>query len=438
MSSYGSWGRYPRADPLEIISLTPGQELPQRGRPFLPYGQGRSYGDVCLNNHNILLNTANLNEIQFDEKRGRIRSGSGLTLKEVLRVTVPAGWFLPVTPGTQFVTIGGAIANDVHGKNHHRVGTFGTHVAQFELMRSNGERFVCSPQKNSGYYRATIGGLGLTGLITWADIQLKKISSPWIEMESIPFANLDEFLQLSHGSEREYEYTVSWIDTTSVGSNGPRGIFIRGNHAAEEKSDGPVPAERSLSVPFDMPFSLFNPLTIRLFNEFYYHMQRKSAGKRRAYYRPFFYPLDAFLHWNRLYGRRGFFQYQCVVPFEHARATINELLRRSRDSRAVSGLSVVKTFGAVPSPGMLSFPMPGVTLALDFYYRNDALLTLFDTFDRLVLEAGGRVYPAKDARMGAGTFQRQFPEFERFKEFVDPNFSSDFWRRVSRIVESAQ
>ncbi len=434
MHPYGSWGRYPSSTADEVISVSAGEPLPRHKKLLLPYGLGRSYGDVCANQGHILLDTSGLNT-PFDlDEQGVLHIGAGVTFKQILEVIIPRGWFLPVTPGTQFVTVGGAIANDVHGKNHHRAGTFGGHVERFELLRSDGLRRVCSRHENDELFRSTIGGLGLTGLITWADIRLQPIANAWITSESIPFVGLDAFLALSQDSDLTHEYCVSWIDTGSS-AHAIRGIFMRGNHAAHASALGPenerpVARERTITVPYDAPSFLINPLTVKLFNIAYYQAQRFTAGKKTVHYRPFFYPLDGLLNWNRLYGARGFLEYQCVIPFAAAKEVLQEILRLSFLSKATTGLSVLKTFGDRPSDGLLSFPMKGVTLALDFYRKNNLSLDLFETFDQMVLSAGGRVYPAKDARMSAATFQKQFPNLERFKQSVDPAFSSDFWRRV--------
>lgn len=437
--TYESWGKYPKSEPAGVEQIywrCRPLALDRFERPVLPYGLGRSYGDCCLNDDGILIDVSGLDRfIAFDRHRGILRCEAGVTLEEVLELIVPHGWFLPVTPGTKHVTIGGAIANDVHGKNHHNAGTFGRHVSAFELERSNGERLICSPTRNTELFEATIGGLGLTGLILWAEFSLKRITTPMIDMERIRFGALDEFFDLSARSDQKYEYTVAWIDCLAQGHTLGRGVFMRGNHA--EGSDAlETDGNTMLSVPFDFPSFALNPMTMRAFNTVYYHSQLRRSVRRRVHYEPFFYPLDAVRDWNRIYGKRGFFQYQCVVPKDGDGAAIREIIARIARYGAASFLAVLKEFGDVPSPGMLSFPRSGVTLALDFPNNGVQTLSLFDELDELVLEAGGAVYPAKDARMSAESFQAFFPEWQAFSEYVDPNFSSSFWRRVSDMQTS--
>jgi FAD/FMN-containing dehydrogenase len=434
MRSLESWGRYPKASHTVRRLAWSSDQLPSNeGSKVLPHGLGRSYGDSCLNDGGILLLTTSLNHLlAFDEKNGFIRCEAGLSFDDVLRFTVPRGWFLPVTPGTKFVTVGGAIANDVHGKNHHRAGTFGCHVTQFELLRSTGERLLCSLEKNSEWFRATIGGLGLTGLITWAEFRLKRIGNALIETEAVKCRSLDEFFKISQESDRSFEYTVSWQDCMAKGQSLGRGIFMRGNHAGGQLGGLQPHGSPRLRIPCDFPNFALNRLTITAFNTFYYKRLRSRLRRWQMHYNPFFYPLDAMVQWNRVYGRRGFFQYQFVVPFASDRSAIQEIFSRIAASGQGSFLAVLKTFGDVKSPGVLSFPRPGVTLALDFPNNGVETLKLLDDLDRIVLEAGGRVYPAKDARMSAKAFTSSYPAWKDFAKYIDPAFSSSFWRRVTR------
>lgn len=397
---------------------------------MLPYGQGRSYGDSCLNDGGLLLLTRTLNRfIEFDKQSGLLRCEAGVTLAEILDLTVPHGWFLPVTPGTKYVSVGGAIANDVHGKNHHQAGTFGRFVTRFELLRSDGTSLLCSPSDNADWYRATIGGLGLTGLMLWAEIQLKSIISPAMAVQTVRFGNLAEFFALSEESADEFEYTVAWIDCLGKESHVGRGIFIRGNHCDEPHRNATKPGP-GLSLPFYAPQMLLNQYSIRAFNGLYYRKQWQRLSSRTSHYDPFFYPLDGLLNWNRLYGRQGFYQYQCVVPHQISPSPIQEMLRIIGDSRLGSFLAVLKVFGSMPSPGMLSFPREGVTLSLDFVNRGTKTLALMDRLDAIVCDSGGAVYPAKDARLSGQHFRQFFPQYQEFAEYVDPKFSSSFWRRV--------
>ncbi|MFL5359157.1 FAD-dependent oxidoreductase [Archangium sp.] len=435
-----SWGRYPRVAeqrPLPAVWTTDALPVPAAGGSLLPYGQGRSYGDSCLNAGGALLTTERLDRfLDFNPATGLLRCESGVTLDAILRLVSWQGWFLPVTPGTKFVSVGGAIANDVHGKNHHRAGTFGRHVPRFELVRSDGSRRVCSLTENREWYEATIGGLGLTGLITWAEVQLTRMSNPYILQETIPLANVDEFLTLALESERDYDFTVAWVDCLGRGKNLGKGLFYRGNHAPPQFDAVPLAKSHlssrgRLAVPFDFPGLALNRLSVAAFNWLYFHTQKRHTSGL-VHYDPFFYPLDGVHRWNRIYGRRGFLQFQCVVPASDVgMAALKEILDRGARSGMPSFLTVLKMFGDVPSPGMMSFPKRGMTLALDFANRGERTYRLVAELDKVTREAGGRVYPAKDARMSPESFAAYYPERERFAKYVDPAFSSSFWRRVN-------
>ncbi len=430
-----SWGRYPRVTHQAVypVAHTDTLTFPEGSTTVLPFAQGRSYGDSCLNANGLLLDTGPMRRIlAFDTESGILRCEAGATLAELLDLIVPKGWFLPVTPGTKFVSIGGAIANDIHGKNHFKDGTFGRYVRQFELVRSTGERFVCSPDEHTDFYRATIGGLGLTGLITWAEIQLTPVPGPFIEVETHRFANLDAFFELAATSDRAYAYTVAWADCTARGKHLGRGILFRGNHADVPTDQAPsLPSSRTITFPFNAPSFLLNRFSVQTFNTLYYHRPIRPGLPRIVHYEPFFYPLDAILKWNRMYGKRGFFQYQLVVPFAEDRSAIRHIFEQIADSGLASFLAVLKTFGPVPSPGILSFPRPGVTLALDFPNLGERTHRLFAALDALVKEAGGAIYPAKDARMPPALFTTSFPNWPDFAPYIDPRFSSSFWRRVT-------
>lgn len=436
---YESWGRYPKARHKQVVPVYWKDEIVDLHKldgSVLPFGYGRSYGDSCLNDGGLLLDVTPLRRlIAFDEQAGLLRCEAGVMLADILEVIVPRGWFLPVTPGTKFVSVGGAIANDIHGKNHHRAGTFGCHVTQFELLRSDGERLICSPAQNADMFRATIGGLGLTGLIVWAEFRLRPIPGPYIAREDIRFGSVEEFFEISAETDQHYEYTVSWVDCLASGKQLGRGLLTRGNHAwPRTLPRKPATPKALFFVPFDLPSSALNTFTLRAFNEVYYRKQVFKHTRKVVPYDPFFYPLDAILNWNRMYGRAGFFQYQCVVPYRDNHRAIRAILETISRSGEGSFLTVLKTFGEVESPGMLSFPRPGVTLALDFPNRGWRTLRLLDCLDELVLANGGAVYPAKDARMAAASFQAYFPQWREFARYVDPRFSSNFWRRVTQPV----
>jgi FAD/FMN-containing dehydrogenase len=396
---------------------------------FLAYGRGRSYGDSCLNGGGVLVPTDRLDRfISFDDATGTLRCEAGVTLGEILELAVPRGWFLPVVPGTKHVTVGGAIANDVHGKNHHRAGTFGAHVRSLTLLRSSGERLECSSSSNAELFRATIGGLGLTGIVVSAAIALRRVGGPWIDQETVPFGSLDEFFDLSAASEPDHEFTVAWVDCVARGARLGRGLFHRGNHAREEGAQV-ARARARLRVPVDLPSRALNRWTVGLFNSLY---RRRAQRERRrvVHYDPFFFPLDGVLEWNRLYGRAGLIQFQCVVPHARARPELRRILQRIADDGSASFLAVLKVFGDVASPGMLSFPRPGVTLALDFANRGERTLALVRELTAIARDAGGSFYPAKDACMGREDMRASYPSLDAFGRYVDPAFSSSFWRRA--------
>ena len=430
MRAYQSWGRYPRARHTRVLPVSWRSEPPLLANlteSVLPFACGRSYGDSCLNDGGALLDVAGLGRfIAFDESQALLRCEAGVTLAEILALAVPRGWFVPVLPGTRWVSVGGAIANDIHGKNHHRAGTFGSHVTCLELLRSSGDRVLCSPETNTELFRATIGGLGLTGLILWAEIRLKRVPGAAIAMERIRFSGLDEFFQLST-RDQDYEYTVAWIDCLARGRRMGRGLFMRGDHApgAPEKAPG-----FRMRIPLDLPSGLINRATLTAFNTLYYRSQLRSTRRVTVPYAPFFFPLDGIADWNRLFGPRGLLQYQCVVP-EPAEQSIAALLDQVARSAETPSLAVLKRFGARKSPGMLSFPRPGITLAIDFANRGPSTLVLLERLDDVVREAGGAVYPAKDARMSATSFRRFFPDWQSFASYVDPKVSSSVWRRVT-------
>ncbi len=425
-----SWGNVFRAGHEVFDPASRFDPFPQTEGSVLPYGNGRSYGDSCLNMGAALLRTRSLDRfIRFDAASGILRCEAGVLLDDIIRRTMPAGWFVAVTPGTRFVTVGGAIANDVHGKNHHAFGTFIRHVRCFELLRSDGQRIVCSETDNPEWFAATAGGLGLTGLITWAEIQLRRIPGPVLDVETIRFANLDEFVTLCAESDRNFEYTVSWVDCLGRGKHLGRGLFQRANHAPREGRAAPSKS-RALSVPFTPPFSLVNAASLRIFNSLYYRIPLAARRRADTDFSPFFYPLDGILHWNRLYGPRGLYQYQCVIPAAAGREATGALLETIARSGLGSFLAVLKMFGAVKSPGLLSFPQEGITLALDFPNRGERLKRLFVELDAIVSDAGGRLYPAKDGRMPGRLFRSGYPLWSRFTRYIDPHCSSSFWRRV--------
>lgn len=423
-----SWGKL--SAPLhEVISLRDRVSAAAsiaRATPGLPFGNGRSYGDAGLNPGGYLWLTRQLDHfIQFDPSSGRLRCEAGVLLQDIQRLLIPRGWILPVTPGTQLITVGGAIANDVHGKNHHVLGSFGDHVLSLELLRSDGQTLRCGPDQNPDWFAATVGGVGLTGLITEAVLQLRPTPGPWLDSESLPYTSLDAFFELADSSEAAWEHTVSWLDCLSPQG---RGIFLRANPAPA--GNAATPSRPARSVPFTPPMSLVNTLTLRPFNWLYYQMKRRHAGRGLAHYESFFYPLDALLDWNRIYGPRGFYQYQSVVPRAAGHEAVGAMLRAIARAGEGSFLAVLKTFGARQPIGMLSFPRPGVTLALDFPNRGERSLRLMTELDAIVREAGGRLYLAKDARMPRDLFEQSYPRHREFSAYRDPGIRSGLSRRL--------
>ena len=430
MKAVSSWGRL-SAEPHHVFSARDlpalQQTLRHRNSPGVAYGMGRSYGDACLNPGGTLWLTGGLDHfIAFNEDNGRLVCEAGVLLRDIQRLAVPRGWMLPVTPGTQLVTVGGAIANDVHGKNHHVLGSFGDHVLRLTLLRTNGETIECGPHERSDWFAATVGGVGLTGIITQAELQLRRTPGPWLDTETLAYANLDEFFQLADASEAHWEHTVSWIDCISGG--GGRGVFMRGNPVTT--APRPLPVAQQRNVPLVPPVSLVNRLSLRPFNMAYYHLKKWRAGRAIAHYEAFFYPLDNLLEWNRMYGPRGFFQYQSVVPRAVGRDAIQAMLREIARSGDGSFLAVLKTFGNRQPVGMLSFAQPGVTLALDFPNHGARTHRLFERLDAIVREAQGRIYLAKDARMPRELFEAGYPRLPEFLPYRDPGISSGLSRRL--------
>ncbi len=443
MKAVSAWGRLSNDlhDVQVLTDRTQVTSVMAAHQPGLAFGNGRSYGDVCLNPQGHLWHTTGLNKlIAFDEATGRLVCEAGVLLRDIQRLFVPRGWMLPVTPGTQLITVGGAIANDVHGKNHHAVGSFGDHVLRLTLARTSGDVLALDWVTTPELLSATVGGLGLTGVVVSAELQLRRVGSPWLQTETMPYQGLSEFFELADASEQDWEHTVSWIDCLS----GPslRGIFMRGNHLSQAQAEAKPSLRaalaaqqrkasgKALAMPFVPPVSLVNGLSLKPFNLAYYQLQKLKSGFDVAHYEPFFYPLDNLQHWNRMYGPRGFYQYQSVVPRQGGEAAVQAMLDAISASGEGSFLAVLKTFGNRQSKGMLSFPMPGVTLALDFPNRGERTLKLFDRLDAIVREAGGRLYMAKDARMPRDLFEAGYPRLAEFIKHRDTGISSAMSRRL--------
>ncbi|GGD16368.1 FAD-binding oxidoreductase [Aureimonas glaciei] len=401
---------------------------------FLPYGNGRSYGDSCLNHAGTLIDSRRADAVlAFDAKTGLLTAEAGILLSAITRLVAPQGWFLPVTPGTQFVTLGGAIANDVHGKNHHRRGSFGCWVRSVDLERSDRGVSLCTPSQNAELFKATIGGMGLTGLVRSATIQLLKVPSLTIDETTTRFDRLADYFDLAEEADERHEYAVAWIDSLSRGTSFGRGHLIAGDHAATGDSEG-IARPPLLRVPFTPPVSPLRGWPLRAFNEAYFHKAPSGTSRRQVGFDGFFYPLDRIGQWNRLYGPKGLHQHQSLVPFADAKAVIGELLACAGAHGQGSFLTVLKRFGAVESPGLLSFPRPGYTLTLDFPHRGKKTLEMLAALDAITLAAGGRINPYKDSRMTAETFAAGFPGWRALERLRDPAILSDFWRRTALVL----
>lgn len=429
-----SWGRVVRANHV-VARPRFGDELGgllhglSAERPGLAVGLRRSYGDSNLNPDGAIIDMTSLDRvIAFDRETGVMRAEAGLSLSQALQILVPAGWFLPTTPGTRFVTLGGAVANDVHGKNHHAMGTFGASVRRLKLLRTDGSAREIAP--GEPLFHATVGGLGLTGVIAWVEFQAVRIPSSWLDAQDTSFSRVEDYFDIAAERKESFEHTMAWIDCSAGGSRLGRGILSAANWYAYGDLT-PHREQPGKTVPIDAPGFTLNAMTVRAFNSVRHELKSMRHGPYRTHYEPFLYPLDGIANWNRLYGAKGFYQYQCVLPPETARAGVVELVKAIAASGQGSPLAVLKDFGANPPVGMLSFPTEGTTLALDFRNQGERTLQLMADLDRIVAAAGGRLYPAKDGRISSGMFQAGFPKWQDFRAYVDPGLSSAFWRRVS-------
>ena len=374
--------------------------------------------------------------LDFDAASGIIEAEAGTLLSDIIAFTAPHGFFPQVVPGTQFVTLGGAIANDVHGKNHHRRGTFGCHVEGLDLLRSDGTVHRCAPTRNPGLFEATIGGMGLTGVILSASIRLMRVDSLDIDERVTPFRDLGEFFERIGEADANNEYVVAWLDQLASGNRAGRGLLMTGNHARHGARTAARAGSR-LAVPFQPPFNLLNRPFLKLFNTAYRIRKGGAKPKGAVPYQGFFFPLDGVRDWNRLYGPRGLYQHQSVVPEQTARAAIADMLDFARRAGQGSFLTVLKRFGSMRSPGIVSFPRAGYTLTLDFPNKGKATLDMLAGLDRITIEAGGAVNPYKDARMSAQSFAASFPDWRMLEAARDPAFMSDFWVRTARQLPHA-
>ena len=404
------WNRYPVIDtiPVPALSHTQLQSVVTHGFKGIARGMGRSYGDSSLADTVIDLTTLDY-LLDFDHVSGRLRCSAGATLNDLLNIIVSKGWFIPVTPGTKYVTVGGAIASDVHGKNHHLSGSFSDYILNFKLLIADGSIVTCSRDDNPDLFYATCGGMGLTGIILEADLRLLSINGAYVHKTTYKVTSLTELLEL-FAIHNEITYSVAWLDCMQKGKSLGRSLLMLGEHAdiSNHQKSKHVP----VSIPFDMPDSLLNPLSISIFNRLYYSLAPANQNSKLVHLDSFFYPLDVFGEWHRLYGKRGFLQYQFVIPKEAGVEAITAILEKIADSKLGSFLAVLKVFGK-GNRNLLSFPMEGYTLALDFKIGRYTF-ELLDQLDDMVLDYGGRVYLTKDSRMSEKTFKHGYPSWEEF------------------------
>ena len=412
------WGRYPVVDCVTREPSTADDAAVALTTPAIARGNGRSYGDSSLAPEGTVITRRLDRMLAFDPATGRLTCEAGTLLSDIVETFVPRGWFVPVTPGTKFVTVGGMIASDVHGKNHHGAGSFCDHLEAIELALGDGLVFRCSPTEHADLFAATCGGMGLTGIILTATFRLIPIESAWIAQTIERAPNLGRLFEIFEANTH-WTYSVAWVDCLASGGDLGRSVVFLGEHAtaeqvlaAERAAPLRLAARKPKPVPFDFPQMALNRLSVRAFNTLYYRRQREGAATVGL--DGYFYPLDSLLAWNRIYGRRGFVQYQCVLPLESSRAGLTELLDAAAREGNASFLAVLKLMGP-ESFGLLSFPMRGYTLALDFPVQPPTL-RLLDRFDAIVAAHGGRIYLAKDARMGAAALERGYPSLPTFRD----------------------
>lgn len=414
------WGRYPVAQ-AQVTSPGADRDIAAAlsAGPAIARGLGRAYGDAAIGKRVIDMRGMD-RFIAFDPETGTLDAEAGLSLATIIDTLLPRGWFPAVTPGTRYVTLGGAIAADVHGKNHHRDGSFGSFVDGFDLMGPDGTIRHCTPTQNADLFHWTLGGMGLTGVILRARVRLRRVETGWIRQETIPAPNLDAALEVFEGAMAA-TYSVAWIDALAHGPALGRSLVMLGEHA--RRADLPAKTRRApfhtpdplaLTLPFDLPALALNPLSVRAFNALYWRLGLRNAGPSLVPWRPYFYPLDAIRGWNRMYGRRGFVQFQCAFPLAASAPGLRATLSAIAETGAGSFLAVLKRFGAQDS--RLSFPTEGYTLALDFP-AAPASLALLTRLDAIVADHGGRFYLAKDARMSAETLHRTDPRMTDFAQF---------------------
>ncbi|MTD56691.1 FAD-binding oxidoreductase [Amycolatopsis pithecellobii] len=426
-----AWNRVHRRRHQVVAAPETADQLSVLGKgttSLLPRAYGHSYGDTCLNADNTLLDTSVLNDvIAFDTETGVLRCQAGVTIGAIQRLAAGHGWRLPVSPSTQHVSVGGAVAHDVHGRNHPSAGTFGHHVQEFELLRTDGSRLLCGPAHNADLFSATVGGMGLTGLITAVELQLRRTDSNFVDVESTAFSDFPRFLAAFDAAAGTQENLTAWLDLNS--RRGFRAVLEIGNETRAGRSEWPE-RRTMLRVPFDCPRWLVNDAAVRSFNKLYF---RRGAGRSSTtvHVEKFLYQMDAVDNWNRLLGPAGFYQYHFVLPRKNVADGLPRLMHRIRESGNTSFLAILKQYGPMASPGLMSFPMEGVGGAFDFLNKGRRTLALFAELDEILLSLGGRVYLAKDSALTPDAFKAMYPQWVDFREFIDPAFSSSLWRRVT-------
>jgi decaprenylphospho-beta-D-ribofuranose 2-oxidase len=406
------WGRFPiiQARGRSFNNQEALGDYLKSAEDCIAHGMGRSYGDSALNEQVIF--TRRFNKIlNFDPQTGAVVCESGVSLAELIDAFLPRGWFLGVVPGTKFISVGGAIASDVHGKNHHRAGCFSEHVLAFDLMLPQGEVVRCSRQENAPLFHATCGGMGLTGVILRAELGLEPIQSAYIRETLIPGPNLEDVINLFE-ENRSAAYSVAWIDCLAKNEHQGRSIVMLGEPA--EAGPLALPPSKTWTVPLGLPGFCLNKYSVSMFNYFYYQLKSNFVAGRLVPLDEFFFPLDKIAHWNKLYGRRGFTQYQLVLPKDAGLAGLRVILGRIAATGLGSFLAVLKLFGA-ENANYLSFPLEGYTLALDFKIQNQ-LFPFLNELDRIVLDHGGRLYLTKDVRMSREVFQKGYSRWEQFAQ----------------------
>jgi FAD/FMN-containing dehydrogenase len=415
-NTISGWGNFPviKGELTKVRTKNHLIESINANKKVISYGNGRSYGDCALNDHMVQYHEPN-NSIAFNQKTGIAKVSAATQIGSLIDHILPLGWFPPVVPGTKFVTIGGAIAADIHGKNHHLDGCFSQHIITIDLMLQNGDIVQCSHQENSDLFKATCGGMGLTGVIFNATIKMIHVQSRFIEQISYKAQNIDELFSHFHRYDSK-RYSVAWLDCTSKGNKLGRGVLITGEFLKNGVLSGYNTYNHSrLNIPYFLPSWLINHLTLKIFNTLYYHLSGFNERKKVVVdLNRFFFPLDQILNWNRLYGKSGFLQYQFVLPLKKSKEGMGKILNIISESGQGSPLAVLKLFGP-RNENYLSFPMEGFTLALDFK-NHPALFPLLDELDKIVLEYNGKAYLAKDARMRRKHFETMYVRHREFTE----------------------